>query len=177
MEIWKDIKGYEGLYQVSDKGNVRSLDRVLDNGRKYPGKILLQNENNCGYFRVTLSKCGKTKRFFVHRLVAQVFIPNPENKPTVNHIDEFAKHNNGIDNLCWMTVEENSNYGTRNKRTGEGVKKAQSMPIFGINKDNGLILEFDSFSEASKNGFNLGNLYQCVIGKNKHHKGFRWYKK
>lgn len=115
-EIWKDISGYEGLYQVSNLGNIKSFNY---GGH---GKIkLLKLENFKGYKRVVLSKNGKTKRYFVHRLVAMTFIPNPDDLPIVNHKDE-NKTNNNVNNLEWCTHEYNVNYGTRNERTSESHK-------------------------------------------------------
>lgn len=111
-EIWKDIEGYEGCYQVSNLGNVRSLDRIIGNALR-KGKILKELKNKDGYLVVGLHKDGKRKKFFMHRLVAQAFIPNPDNKKEVNHmnicnlsIDENKKYN-AIENLEWTTHDEN----------------------------------------------------------------------
>lgn len=113
MEIWKDIEGYEGLYQISNLGNVKSLARVIINkhGKEqtYPEKLLTPDvyvTNYSNYLRVTLSKNHNTKRYSVHRLVAEAFIPNPENKTHVNHIDNNAE-NNFVENLEWCTHSEN----------------------------------------------------------------------
>ena len=85
-EIWKDIKGYEGLYQVSNLGNVRSMDRITRDGRKIKGKNIKPHTNgNSRYLRAALCNNGKIKYENIHRLVAKAFIPNPENKPEVNH--------------------------------------------------------------------------------------------
>ena len=98
MEIWKSIQGYEGLYEVSNFGNVRSLDRKVNqaNGTigNYKGKVLKGETDSRGYKRVRLSKNNKSKKFQIHRLVALAFIPNTENKPFVNHIDENTSNNN-----------------------------------------------------------------------------------
>lgn len=107
-EIWKDIKEYEGLYQVSNLGKIRSLDRaVRKNYNKYvsKGKILKQEIRNT-YYTVQLNKEGKRKVFQVHRLVAQAFIPNYNNYPIVNHIDENPV-NNMVENLEWCTQKYN----------------------------------------------------------------------
>lgn len=108
-EVWKDIAGYEGLYQVSNRGRVRSLARVVPHstGGKLTvsPKILIPKDRN-GYDHVSLWKNNKEYRVKVHRLVAQVFIPNPENKPEVNHIDANPK-NNVVENLEWVTRREN----------------------------------------------------------------------
>ena len=105
QEIWKDIKGYEGLYQVSNLGNVKSLKTNKN----------LYSSNAKGYRRVGLFK-GKRKGYSIHRLVAQAFIPNPENKPCVNHKD-CNRANNNVNNLEWCTHKENNNYKTHKLRT------------------------------------------------------------
>lgn len=101
IEIFKDIEGYEGRYKVSNLGNVYSTPK---DGK--PNRLLKQEVLTLGYKRVSLSKDGKVKRFVVHRLVAQTFIPNLENKPVVNHIDNTPS-NNRVDNLEWCTQQEN----------------------------------------------------------------------
>jgi len=110
MEVWKDIKDYIGSYQVSDKGNVRSLDRVIatSNGKKYneKGAIKSQRLNSDGYPRVTLSKNSKKKNYRVYRLVADAFIPNAFNKPQINHKNGI-KTDNTVGNLEWCTAQEN----------------------------------------------------------------------
>jgi hypothetical protein len=113
MEIWKDIEGYEGLYQVSTEGRVRSLDRVIKRRNHYnltlKGKLKPLHLDKKGYQRVQLSKESKLKTFKVHRMVAMAFIDNKLNKPQVNHIDAI-KHNNNIKNLEWVTNSENQKH-------------------------------------------------------------------
>lgn len=120
MEIWKDVKGFEGYYEVSDLGRVRRLDRY-DYGcgyaRFYKGRILKNLVyKKTGYFHVQLCKCGTIINKSVHRLVAEAFIPNPDNLPQVNHKDE-DKSNNCVDNLEWCDAVYNMNYGTRQTRS------------------------------------------------------------
>lgn len=106
-EIYKDIKEYEGLYQISNLGNVKSLPKGDGNGNRT--RVLKQEVmvyNHTTYRRVTLSKNGKVKRFSVHRLVADTFIPNIDNLPVVNHIDNNGANNN-VENLEWVTHEGN----------------------------------------------------------------------
>ena len=160
-EIWKDVKDYEGLYQVSNMGRVKSLERMKWNGRGYqkiPEKILKASEYRGGYLQVNLSKDGKAKDCKIHRLVAQAFISNPQNLPEVNHKDENKK-NNCVENLEWCSKLYNINYGTGRKRSAEkrrGKKKSEehikklSKPVFSVNKESGLIMWWQSASEAGR---------------------------
>ena len=121
-EIWKDIKNFEGLYQVSNKGRVRSLDRISVNcygmPRKLKGKILKPHLNVYGYLDIGLSNCGNGNIFKVHRLVADAFIPNPKNLPQVNHKDE-NKQNNCVENLEWCTNAYNVKYSWDRRKNGK----------------------------------------------------------
>ena len=118
IELWKDIKTYEGLYQVSNLGNVKSVDRYIyagdNSNHKYQHikEHYLKLNGGRKYIQVILCKNGKTKAFLVHRLVAEAFIPNPNNLPCVNHKDENPK-NNHVDNLEWCTYSYNNTYNGR----------------------------------------------------------------
>lgn len=112
-EIWRDCKHYEDLYEVSNFGRVRT---------KKTGHYKIQNSNGKGYLFVELWANNKGKKEYVHRLVAMTFIDNPDNKPTVNHKDE-DRQNNHVDNLEWMTYQENNNYGSHNERAKETRRK------------------------------------------------------
>lgn len=118
MEIWKDIKGYEGLYQISNYGRVKSLGNGNSNNSKE--RILKPAKLKDGYLYVILSKQGKRKGFKIHRLVAQAFIENPNNYPQVNHKDE-DKTNNNVSNLEFCTPKYNINYGTAIQRRVENT--------------------------------------------------------
>ena len=109
IEEWRDIEGYECLYQVSSLGNVKSLPRETNNQFSWCERILNPGKDKNGYLHVVLCNDGKTKTYKVHRLVANAFIPNPKNLPEVNHKDE-DKTNNKVDNLEWMTSKENTRY-------------------------------------------------------------------
>ena len=122
MEVWKPIKGYEDLYEISSQGRVRSRDKIRKLGRGkgyvkfFPSKILSTSINNCGYKIIILSKPGsKVICKSIHRLVAEAFIPNPLNLSDINHKDE-NKLNNCIDNLEWMSHKDNMRYGTACER-------------------------------------------------------------
>lgn len=129
MEIWKDIKNYEDLYQVSNLGNVKSLTRQVTNKQgklqTYPGKLLkpdVHQTTYSNYQRVTLSKQNRTLRQSIHRLVAEAFIPNPGNKPFVNHLDNTAENNN-VENLEWCTHAENMEHAQKQGRLFESQSK------------------------------------------------------
>ena len=127
-EIWEDIKDFEGLYQVSNYGNIKSLPKNHRYGSKSE-KILKPKSDKQGYLVVDLSKFGKVKRYRIHRLVAQEFIPNPDNKPTVNHINGI-KNDNNLNNLQWATYSEQNihlwNNGLR-KVSDEWVNKMKKI--------------------------------------------------
>ena len=105
MEEWKDVVGYEGIYQVSSLGRIKSLERMRCHGKTYKEKIKCSHLIN-GYVVVMLFKNGKHKNCKVHRLVAEAFIPKPENKPCIDHIDT-NRENNCVENLRWVTYQEN----------------------------------------------------------------------
>ena len=111
-EIWRPVVGYEGLYEVSSLGRVRSLDKYDSINRFCEGRILKLSSDRLGYLRAQLYSNSKRKSFLVHRLVAQAFIPNPDNLPQVNHIDENPSNDN-VENLEWCDGKYNVNYGTR----------------------------------------------------------------
>lgn len=135
-EIWKDIQGYEGLYQVSTLGRVRSLDRLIKsrygNFRKITGKIIKPNKIWSGYLRISLWKQQQVEYKSLHRLVAETFIPNPQNLPCVNHKDE-VKSNNSVSNLEWCTwnamliTEQETNGLAKENKSPEDVKSRCSV--------------------------------------------------
>lgn len=119
-EIWKPVVGWEGLYEVSNLGNVKVLDRFVNSGIKNNSSVkrrgqILKQYDKRGYMQVTLTLNGKRKYCNVHRLVAEAFIPNPDDLPQINHKDE-NKLNNNVNNLEWCTAKYNCNYGNRNSK-------------------------------------------------------------
>lgn len=173
-EVWADIKGFEGLYQVSSLGRVKSLTRAARCGHKGKGfkkvpERILKEGNYLGYSKVYLRKEGKQFNFRVHRLVAEVFIPNPLNKPQVNHIDEDSS-NNKVENLEWVTQKENNNHGTRTLR----ASKKKSKKVIGKSIVSQEVLKFNSVSETCSKGFNPSHVASCARGERATHKGFKW---
>lgn len=177
-EIWKDIEGYEGFYQVSNLGQIKSLDRYIKckNGaeRYMKGRILNHtvNKKRRGYCEISLHMNGKEKRYKVHRLVALAFLPNPYNKPEVNHKDE-DKENNRVDNLEWVTSKENANHGSRNKRCGIPSKKK----IKQIDKEGNVVKIWDSSIDAGKIlNISSSGIRNCTCGRTKTYLGYYWEK-
>lgn len=179
MEIWKPVAGYEGLYEVSNMGNVRSLDRTVKNKNGLAvkkGKVIKQAGVNSGYLRVNLWKDNMGSCFLVHRLVAEAFIGNPDNLPEVNHIDE-NKHNNCANNLEYCDRRYNANYGTQRQRAAEkqcGIPVGE-QPILQYTTDGVFVNRFDSALKAAKaiNGDNSG-ICKCANGKYKTSYGYIW---
>lgn len=170
FEQWKDIKDLEGLYQVSNFGQIMSLN-YRKTGRAELMKLI---KNKKGYLTVMLHKNGEYKKFLVHRLVAEHFIPNPENLPFINHKDEDKK-NNRFDNLEWCSNEYNSNYGTRNHRiSSTNTNGKLSKPVLQFTLDGEFIREWPSMAECTRNGFNQGCVCYCCQGKQKSAYGFKW---
>ena len=162
MKIFEEIKGYEGLYQVSAWGEVRSIKRNI---------FLRQHADKDGYLKVLLSKHGKSKNFFVHRLVAEAFIPNPDNLPCVNHKDE-DKTNNAFRNLEWCTVQYNTTYHDVHLK-----KKTNKKAVVQYDLDGSVVRVWSSASEAAKAlGISRGSISACCLHlphfKSVH--GFRW---
>ena len=165
-EVWKPITGYEGLYEVSSLGRIKSLN-YNHTGKE---KILKICKDGRGYLCANLCKDGKAKNHAIHRLVAKAFLPNPDNLPQVNHKDE-NKENNKVENLEWCSRSYNCSYGTRNKRTSE----KNSKPVFSISKVNGLIMEYTSATEAERvTGIAQQSICRCCKGKLKSAGGYIW---
>ena len=159
MENWKAITGYEGIYEVSDQGRVKSLKYGKE-------KILKPRKTTWGYLLVSLCKDGHTKQTYVHRIVSEAFIPNPQGLETVNHKDE-DKTNNFASNLEWMSQEDNVAYSQP-----RWAKRSVQM----FDKSTGeLLATFPSLMEAVRvTGINQSNICSCCLGKLKSAGGYVW---
>lgn len=178
MEIWKDIEGYEGYYQISNKGRVRSLDRLSSKGVRLTGRDMKLTHNMQGYLIVGLTKNAKAIQFKVHRLVACAFIENPSNYNLINHRDE-DKANNNVNNLEWCDAQYNNTYGTRLKKMVantdyEAICKKRLKPVIAIDTKNNKVI-YKSIRDASKStGVHSCNISKCVKGVRKQSKGYRF---
>ena len=188
-EIWKDIYyyneptkewvDYRGLYQVSNFGRVRSLDRIGRNGRGikvYKGKYLKTFKNRKGYLLVQLSKDGIPKKYKISRLVYFTFNPDADTKLQVNHIDE-NKSNNRLDNFNLMTCKENNNWGTRIERFIKKLRnhKSMSKSVLQFDKNGNFIKEWPSINEAARiTNMSAGNIVRCCKEKSEFCGGFIW---
>lgn len=157
QEIWKDIEGYEGFYQVSNKGRIKSLDRLVrskcGSTQLKRGKVLKPQNTRDGYLQVTLSKYSKLKTYKIHQLVGKAFLLNPNNYVEINHKDENTL-NNDFRNLEWCSRSYNNNYGNRNLKCSlavKGVKRPQSV--------------IDKISESCRQKSMKGKHWKLVNGK------------
>lgn len=186
MEIWRDIIGYEGLYQVSNCGRVKSLERTFFSGKDgkikqtYPERYLKNRYAN-GYVYVGLSKDGHVRKFKVHRLVAMAFIQNENAKPCIDHINGI-RDDNRAENLRWVDAFENMNnlHTLKNisdsKMGDKNPMKKMKRPVLQIDAETGnIIAEFEGVNEAaSVLGFDRANISRCCNLKREKHKGYVW---
>lgn len=183
-EIWKDVivtkngvsYDYSGYYMVSNKSNIKRLETTIPTKIKHnqcitrKERLMKPTISSKGYLYIKLSKNGIAKGFQVHRIVAEVFIPNPDNKPQVNHLDENPLNNN-VNNLVWATIKENINYGTRTQRATEKL----NIAINQYDSNNNLVRSWSSMHEAKNiGGFNPVCICRCCKGTQKTHKGYIW---
>lgn len=183
-EIWKSIPEYEGLYVISNKGRVKSLERDIETSNRIIHKseqILTPILTNTGYYKIQLSdKNGDRKRkgFFIHRLVAFAFIENPNNYPYVDHIDANPT-NNCVENLRWVTPEMNmANELTRQALSdslkGQLINRTWNCRAIAQLKDGILVNTYPSVAEATRQGYSNSAIFKCLSRKQNKHKGFTW---
>lgn len=166
-EVWKDIKGYEGIYQVSNLGRVKRIGVYKNQFKEWgSNRILKYATDKEGYLQVALSSNGKSHTFKVHRLVSIAFIPNPKNLPQINHKNEI-KSDNRVDNLEWCSPSYNVNYGTRNEKQFKKIEQ--------LNKGGKIVKEWNSIKEASDSlNIDASHIVKCCKGKIKTAYGFVW---
>jgi len=179
-EIWKDVKGYEGFYKVSNMGRVKSLERevLYSNGRihKYGERILSTFTNKKGYITVCLCKNGVCKVKRLHQVVLSAFYDRPQGMDSINHKDE-NKANNRLDNLEYCTSEYNLNYGTRAERISRKQinDKNRSTKVCQYTKEGQLVSIYPSIKEAMRQtGADVRRISACCNGYRKTEKGFVW---
>lgn len=175
MEIWRDIKGYDGLYQVSNEGRVKSVDRVIEtsNGKRlYKGRIITPYEKKNGYYTVDLYNKGKKEKKFVHKLVGDTFIPNPHKYTVVDHIDG-DKQNNNIENLRWCTQQQNNNFELY--RSHQKNNKLKSKIVYMYDSNDLLIAIYPSTKEVERQmNIHSGTVSKWCLGKCEDKKGYKW---
>jgi hypothetical protein len=172
-ELWKDIPEYEGYYRVSNFGNVKSLDRMSHDGKRLKGIILSFGKTKAGYRQICLCKNGKTKWMMIHRIVAAVFIPNTNNYPEVNHIDE-NKGNNHVSNLEWCTRDYNNRYSNVYKKGLVASIRKTGKRVVQF-KNGEFIQEFSSMREAERlTGIQHESISACCRGKLKEAGRYKW---
>lgn len=183
-EIWKNIEGYENLYQVSSKGRVKSLERIDNNNHPVKERILKCHKQNNGYLMVYLSKNGKRKHHLIHRLVAQAFIPNHKNKSEVDHINT-DRTDNRVENLRWVTRSENQNNPLTKKKLSKnspkpclgriGSKHHRSKPILQFDEYGNFIQEWECAMDVERIlGINNNHIGSVCNGNRKTAGGFVW---
>lgn len=170
-EIWRNIRGYDGLYMVSNCGRVKTL-HATDSYPHNKDGILQNNASSNGYSMVALCKKGIIKRFLVHRLVAEAFIPNPNRLPVVNHKDE-NKSNNNASNLEWVSQKQNLLHSNVLKKMKTASVKKQQKPVLMYDRKGKFICEYESITMAAKA---IGSYQQsvslCCYGQLKFTKGY-----
>ena len=184
VEEFRDISGYESLYQVSNFGRIKSLERMVGHNygglKKHTERFLKSTSSYHGYLYINITNGISSKRFYIHRLVASTFLTNPENKSQVNHIDG-NRSNNKITNLEWVTHLENQRYSWEklNRKPNRKGKIGRennynSRKVQQFTQSGKLIKTWECMRDAGRAGFNNSCIFDCCKGKQKTHKGFIW---
>lgn len=168
-EIWKDVVGYEGLYVVSNYSRVASLPRYRASGR-----IMKLSMSSWGYYCLCLRKNNTSRKEYLHRIVAQAWIPNPNNYPQVDHIDG-CRTNSSIDNLRWCTLSMNQNYMPARIRKSIAKKqdKSKSSEVVCL-KENEVLKVYSHLSSVADDNHHISSVWKCLVGIKKHHHGLSW---
>lgn len=175
-EEWRDIKGYEGYYQVSSLGRVRSVERAVRVGDFFVtrrSKIRKISKRSNGYYGLLLSKDDVNTNFNIHRLVAETFIPNPFNLPQINHKNE-DKSDNRVENLEWCSAKYNSNYGTRNERVMQNNSRMWGRKVVCTDAYGNAFAHYPSIQSVKQYGHNPALVHMCCIGTRHTHHGMYW---
>jgi hypothetical protein len=177
--VWEPIAGFEGNYKICLEGLVKSVERIDCLGRRHPEQIMKPKHNNRGYAQISLYRNGKRHYFLLHRLVAEHFIPNPDNLPQVNHKDE-NKDNNHSGNLEWCTNLYNRRYGTGYMRSVEKhdysmIGRGNRKPVNQYSKNGELICKWDAIVLAEKaTGIPARSIRRCFQHRKNIAGGYRW---
>lgn len=179
-EIWKPIQGWEGLYEISNKGRVKSLERIIEYNKTSSSDIVVKRTNKekilkgllrNNYYHVQLHNNCKTQTWKIHRLVAIAFLQNPNNYPIINHKDENP-HNNCVENLEWCDYKYNANYGNCREKMSDARVRMFGVKVTQKDKNGNFITRYNSFQEASiATGVPRSHIWRAA--RNKHNKGWK----
>lgn len=166
-EYWKPVIGYEGYYEVSSLGRIRSIER-----RNSRGEILKPFLNKTGYLSISLSKDGTAKTHRLHKLIAMAFLSNLENFPCVNHKNE-VKSDNRVENLEWCSIRYNTLYGCGISKMIK-TRLKNTKPIFAYSENRNVVFRFVNMTDVTLHGFHRGKVWECITGKRRKYRNLYW---